>query len=103
MTDTHAIGQQVDAPGPPPAPLTRIRLVDVLRESAGDVEDVDLDGDILDVPFTDLGYDSIALLEVSGHIERDYGISLGDDAVQEATTIRAFLDLVNAQLRHQAV
>jgi minimal PKS acyl carrier protein len=68
----------------------------VLVSAAGAEEGVDLDVDILDIPFTDLGYDSLALLETAARIGTEYGISLRDDAVVEAATPRALLDLVNA-------
>ena len=70
----------------------------VLRECAGADEGVDLDGDILDVEFEDLGYESLALLETGGRIERDYGIRLDESALTDATTPRALVDLVNKHL-----
>lgn len=64
----------------------------------GEDESVDLDGDVLDVSFTDLGYDSLAVLQTTGHIEGAYGLVLDEDAVSEADTPRKFLDLVNRAL-----
>jgi acyl carrier protein len=72
------------------ADLTRL-----LRESAGEEEGVDLDGDVLDTEFTELGYDSLALLQVIGRISREYGIEVPDDAAAEAETPRALLELIN--------
>ncbi|MFI0041052.1 acyl carrier protein [Streptomyces mutabilis] len=69
-----------------------------LREAAGVTEGVDLDGDILDTEFEVIGYESLALLEAGGLIEREYGISLDEEAVSEANTPRSFIDVVNAQL-----
>ncbi|MFI2712180.1 acyl carrier protein [Micromonospora sp. NPDC018662] len=73
-------------------------LKDILRECAGEDEDAELTGDILDVPFADLGYDSLALLETAGVIQRRYGARLQDDAVTQAQTPRALLDLANQAL-----
>ncbi|EMF53325.1 MULTISPECIES: acyl carrier protein [Streptomyces] len=70
----------------------------ILRESAGQDEGVDLSGDIADVSFTDLGYDSLALLEVAGRITRAYGVTLPDEDLDGAETPRAFVDLVNSSL-----
>jgi act minimal PKS acyl carrier protein len=70
----------------------------ILRESAGQDEGVDLSGDIADVSFTDLGYDSLALLEVAGHITRAYGVTLPDEDLDGAETPRAFVELVNSSL-----
>ncbi|WP_164419095.1 acyl carrier protein [Streptomyces salinarius] len=70
----------------------------VLLEAAGADENVDLDGDILDTDFEELSYESLAILETCGRIEREYGISLDDSVVTEAKTPRALLGLVNTQL-----
>ncbi|MFD5769981.1 acyl carrier protein [Streptomyces sp. NPDC127049] len=76
--------------------VTLADLTRMLRESAGEEEGVDLDGDVIDTPFMELGYDSLALLQVIGQIQRDYGIEIPDDAVVDAETPRALLALVNA-------
>lgn len=73
-------------------------LVTLLRECAGVEEGTDLDGDILDKPFFDLGYDSLALLQTMGLIERDHDITFDEEAIDEAETPRQFLDLVNELL-----
>ncbi|MEU1811825.1 MULTISPECIES: acyl carrier protein [Micromonospora] len=73
-------------------------LTDILRECAGEDEDVELSGDILDVPFADLGYDSLALLETAGAIQRRFGAPLQDDAVTQAQTPRELLELANRAL-----
>jgi act minimal PKS acyl carrier protein len=78
--------------------LTLEELVGILRESAGEDEDVDLGGDISDTPFTDLGYDSLALLETAGRVQRDFGIALDDDVLGAAETPRLFLAAVNKRL-----
>jgi len=84
------------------AELTCEALIRIMRECAGEEEGVDLDGDILDVHFIDLGYDSLALLQTTGVIERTYSVELSDDIVIDADTPRALLDLVNADLRSAA-
>jgi act minimal PKS acyl carrier protein len=70
----------------------------ILREGAGADEGVDLDGDIADVEFGSLGYESLALLETSSRIEREYGIRLDEEAVATANTPRALVDLVSTEL-----
>ncbi|MFI9272584.1 acyl carrier protein [Kitasatospora sp. NPDC052896] len=70
----------------------------ILREAAGTEEGVDLEGEILDTELAALGYESLALLETAGRIEREYDITLDDSVVSDATTPRALLELVNAQL-----
>jgi act minimal PKS acyl carrier protein len=73
-------------------------LRQVLRRSAGAEEGVDLDGDILDTRFEDLGYDSLALLETESNIKREYGIQLEDDTLTAAPTPRELLTAVNARI-----
>ncbi len=68
----------------------------VLRQAAGEVED--LDGDILDVDFKDLGYDSLALMETASTVEREHGVRLDESALAEAITPRALLALINRQI-----
>lgn len=74
----------------------------VLLAAAGLPEHGDLDGDILDLTFEDLGYDSIALLETVGHVERERGVSLDDSVVADAHTPRLFLEFVNGTVPAQA-
>ncbi|MET9507496.1 acyl carrier protein [Streptomyces flavidovirens] len=80
------------------AEMTLAQLTVLLRECAGEEEGVNLDGDVLDVPFTELGYDSLAVLQTTGRIERDYGIRISDDAAAEAHTPRLLLDFINESL-----
>lgn len=70
----------------------------ILREAAGADEAVDLDGEIIDREFSDLGYDSLALLETASRIEGEVGIVLDDDTVTDALTPRALIDAVNAHI-----
>jgi acyl carrier protein len=80
--------------------INELRLI--LRESAGEPEGVDLDGDIEDAVFADLGYDSISMLEVAGRIERDHGLRLDDDVITSAQTPRELLAGVNERLANLA-
>ena len=70
-------------------------LKEILRDCAGEGDGMSPDGDVRDIPFAELGYDSIALLETAGKIQQLYGVQLADDAVTEARTPDDFLTLVN--------
>ncbi|MFH8570274.1 acyl carrier protein [Streptomyces sp. NPDC017993] len=74
----------------------------ILLEGAGAAEDVDLDGDILDKDFEQLGYESLALLETGSRIEREYGITLDDSVLTDAVTPRVLVEAVNQHLTTQA-
>ncbi|HEY7486217.1 MAG TPA: acyl carrier protein [Streptosporangiaceae bacterium] len=68
----------------------------LLQESAGTEQGVDIDGEILDTEFDDLGYDSLALMETAAKITQEYGIPIDEDALAVATTPRLLLNLVNS-------
>ncbi|MEU6143268.1 acyl carrier protein [Streptomyces sp. NPDC047081] len=70
----------------------------ILLEGSGAPEGGGLDDDILDTDFSDIGYDSLALLETASRIEREYGIELDETVVGDATTPRAFVDAVTTHL-----
>lgn len=68
-------------------------LLEILRACAGESEDVALDESVLDTNFAALGYDSLALLEITGHLRREYPIA--EDAVGLEDSPRQLLTLVN--------
>ncbi|WP_329136793.1 acyl carrier protein [Streptomyces sp. NBC_01476] len=70
----------------------------ILLGAAGADEAVDLAGDILDQTFDQLGYESLALLETTSWIEREYGIALDDDLFNDNATPRTLIEAVNASL-----
>lgn len=78
--------------------LTLDGLRQILLECAGEDEGTDLNGDILDTDFADLGYDSLALLETAGRIQRQFNARLDDDAVVDARTPRDLIDITNRAL-----
>ena len=84
--------------------MTEFTLEDLKRVllAAAGAPEADLDSDILDLSFEDLGYDSIALLETLGCVERERGVSLDDSVVTEARTPRLFLEFVNGTVPAQA-
>jgi act minimal PKS acyl carrier protein len=78
--------------------VTKINVDDVrrlLRQSAGVDESVDLDGDVGHSEFVDLGYDSLAVLELTARIEQEYGVKIREDDVSGLTTPASMVDYVN--------
>ncbi|MDA2812991.1 phosphopantetheine-binding protein [Nocardiopsis sp. RSe5-2] len=73
-------------------------LTRLLREGVGVDDGVDLDGDIMSTPFTDIGYDSLALLEVAVLVEQEFGVAIPDEEIAELTTPRLTIDYVNERL-----
>jgi len=73
-------------------------LVRVMRVCAGETEGIDLDGDITDIPFDELGYDSLALLEVFNRIKHEYGAEIPEEMVADLKTPRMAVDAVHGAL-----
>jgi act minimal PKS acyl carrier protein len=79
-------------------PFTIDDLKRFLRESAGEDEALDLDGEVLDQTFEELGYDSLALMETTSRIERALVVVLPEDAVSVVDTPRQYVGFVNGRL-----
>jgi len=75
----------------------------VMRACAGEAEGIDLDGDIADMSFDELGYDSIALLETASRIEKSTGIAIAGDGLTVIGTPRALVELVNSGVSRGAL
>jgi minimal PKS acyl carrier protein len=69
----------------------------VIRGTVGVDDSVDLDGDIGDVPFGELGYDSLAVLEIANKIKKDFGVVIPDDLIVELETPRELIGYVNQE------
>ncbi|MEV0414659.1 acyl carrier protein [Streptomyces sp. NPDC050448] len=85
--------------------MDRLELEDlkrILRECAGEDEGVDLDGDVMDLNWFELGYDSLAVLQTTGYIEREYDVLLDEEAIDDADTPRRYLAMVNDVLAARA-
>lgn len=80
-------------------------LKDIMRTCAGVDESVDLGSDIGDRAFEDLGYDSLAVLQMYSKIQNSLGFAIPDDAAQELTTPQSLVDYVATRLTdyHAAV
>jgi act minimal PKS acyl carrier protein len=78
--------------------LTFPELTRILVECSGADDTTDLTEEALDTPFTDLGFDSLAVLETAAAVGERYGAELSDKDLARADTPRAFLLLVNETL-----
>jgi len=63
--------------------FTLDELKKAMLTAIGDDDSVDLKHDILDVPMTDLGFDSLALMNVADILESKYGIEIPEDGIEE--------------------
>ncbi|MGK5529502.1 phosphopantetheine-binding protein [Streptomyces sp. URMC 129] len=80
------------------ATFTLADLVDYVRRAAGEDDEFDLDGDIGETTFVNLGYDSIAMVEVVVLVERELGIKLPGEGTGKDSTPKEFVELVNELL-----
>lgn len=68
----------------------------IMREAAGEVDVGDFD--LAETSYVDLGYDSLALLEVSARIKQVLGIEVPDGAVAVTATPSVTVAAVNQLL-----
>lgn len=69
----------------------------ILIACAGETDAV-ANGDFSDIPFEELGYDSLALLESAARIEHEFGVKVPEERIHDLLTPREVLDLVNSVL-----
>ncbi|GHG08509.1 MULTISPECIES: acyl carrier protein [Streptomyces] len=73
-------------------------LYTMMIEAAGVDDGVVLDADAAERGFEDLGYDSLAVLELFGRIERVTGISIPEEAAHDLLSPAAVIAYVNGSL-----
>ncbi|MFE9457568.1 acyl carrier protein [Streptomyces californicus] len=71
-------------------------LKDIMSRCTGETED--LTEEHLGLDFTEIGYDSLAILEIASQIQREYGLQIPDEAIEEMNSPQAVIDYVNNSL-----
>jgi act minimal PKS acyl carrier protein len=74
--------------------FTQHDLVAILKAVGGADDGVDLDRDVSDISLADLGFDSLALLEVQSQIKLQHGIVIPDNAIEVDMSPRKAADVV---------
>ncbi|GAA3507468.1 acyl carrier protein [Streptomyces showdoensis] len=82
--------------------LTTDRLMEIIRECAGEGDPVAGDRSPEELEFTALGYDSLALLETASRLEREFQVSLEEEEFGLAKTPAQLTALVNRLLTEAA-
>ncbi|MEV7123909.1 MULTISPECIES: SRPBCC family protein [Kitasatospora] len=82
--------------------LTFDQLRGFLLRAVGEEDSTDLSADDLDAELSALGFDSLAVIDVTSKLEQHFGIKLPEESTAEATTPRGLLDLVNGVLATSA-
>jgi act minimal PKS acyl carrier protein len=78
--------------------MTRYRadqLTSLMISAAGKPEGGQQDGQLLNTTFTELGYDSLAVLEITGRIHKTWGIDIPESMAPDLQTPRLLLEYVN--------
>jgi minimal PKS acyl carrier protein len=70
-------------------------LTRIMRAAAGEDEALDLDDNILELSFAELGYDSLAVMETSSRVEREFGVVLPEEEMADIETPKEFVAFVN--------
>ena len=83
--------------------FTLDNLRELMQACAGVEDDVDLDAGIDDVEFEELGYDSLAVLEVASHVQRKYSVPMPDECVDHMKTPRQAVAYINEQFEKAGV
>ncbi|WP_331729308.1 acyl carrier protein (plasmid) [Streptomyces sp. NBC_01003] len=78
--------------------FTLDHIREILRQCAGEPEHLPLDSEIAVRTFEEIGYDSLARLEVCGRIEREYGVRLDTELLSGTSTPADLIAAVNGQL-----
>jgi minimal PKS acyl carrier protein len=76
-------------------PFTLNDLRVIMRESAGELEVDARDADLAETSYSDLGYDSLALLDVTARIRQALDVHLPEEAVACTATPAATVAAVN--------
>ncbi len=75
------------------------QLRDIMHATAGETGDTtEFPGDFLDQEFSELDFDSLAVLEIATRIQQELQLSVSDEAIAEMKTPRNVLDFVNGKL-----
>ncbi|MFF7145850.1 MULTISPECIES: acyl carrier protein [Streptomyces] len=82
--------------------LTFDDLKQIITECAGQDEQLPLGEDALDTTFSDLGYDSLAVLETAAAVTQRCAVELADDEFTVLSTPREVLDRVNGAVARPA-
>ena len=73
--------------------LAELRII--MRQAAGEIDVAGSADDVADVRYADLGYDSLALLEITAKIKQSLGVEVPDEYVAGCATPAATVAAVN--------
>ncbi|MGX4692060.1 acyl carrier protein [Streptomyces sp. JNUCC 63] len=80
------------------SPMTFEDLKAIVSRCTGELDGLDLTEADLGTSFTEIGYDSLAVLEIASQIQREYGLQIPDEAIETMDSPKAVIDYVNTSL-----
>ncbi|CAO5245942.1 acyl carrier protein [Frankia sp. AgKG'84/4] len=81
--------------------MAKMMTIDELRAILVDCaggDDAVLPGDISAVPFDELGYDSLALIETAARLRLDHDVLIPDEEIAEVRTAGELLGKINDRI-----
>jgi act minimal PKS acyl carrier protein len=82
-------------------PMSIDDLRSIIIACAGGGDEDALHGDISDVSFDELGYDSLALIEMAATLQREHGVVISDEQVTVVRSPSELLTLINGGIAVQ--
>ncbi|MGY1434615.1 acyl carrier protein [Streptomyces reniochalinae] len=70
----------------------------IMSRCTGELDGRELTESDLSTSFTEIGYDSLAVLEIASQLQREYGLQIPDEAIEEMDSPQAVIDYVNTNL-----
>lgn len=78
--------------------IAREELLQRFKSIASKIAERDIPLASADTPISDLGLDSLNLLEIIGEMEKEFRIRIPDDQLVGITTVAQLVDLVHKRL-----
>lgn len=78
-------------------------LLEVMHACAGVEDGAPVDASNADTEFEELGYDSLAVLELAAQVQRQYGVTMPDECVEYMKTPNQAIEYINQQFAKAGV
>ena len=75
----------------------RVQLLEVFRNTATEVAEKDFQNIAESTAISDLGIDSLGMLEIIGSLERELKVHIPDEALAGITTVKDLLNAVESR------
>jgi minimal PKS acyl carrier protein len=83
--------------------FTMSELKHILRTSSGESDEISLDApEAADRTLAELGYDSLAILDVLSWVQREYAVVVPDGEIDHTRTLHEAAEVLNAHLEEVA-